>query len=268
MTPPTLGPAVTPHQVRPIEETADPNPDRPLLRLYVGPRFFLGAVPLPLRAWSGIPKLSGEQPLITALAQWREGARERLGWSDWEVGIAASSEDPVAPAAAGCRSVVLEPPAADQETLPRSVWTTPSAELTFKMLGVERERWPVILGKEEDFDAALERLRDELREDLVATIADVALTALENQQQTVVLTVKGRFVAGIRDELFRILPIDPYVAPESLDGLYQELLAQVRQEPLRASWGDLCESAGELTISLRQPASKLISASADAPTVP
>ena len=280
MTPATLGPVVTPYFVRPIEEGEEPDPDRPLLRLYVGPRFFMGAVPLQLRAWAGIPKAGGEQPVIVALQQWREGAKERLNWPDWE---ASGAGGPAAAfPTAGDRSVESAPatelplteyPPVEQKTAvewltyPRSAWTTPSRELTFEMLNVSRGRWQEILGPEDDFDLALERLTNELRDDLAATIANYAVSAMQEQQETVALTANGRFVPEFAREVTRILPIDPYIAPEALEQLRRQLLAQLRREPLRAWWGS-SESAGDLVLHLRKTDAGAGGASTAPPAIP
>jgi hypothetical protein len=246
MTPSTFGPAVTPHLVRPVTDASETTLHKPLLRLYVGPRFFMGAVPPPLKAWAGIPKSIGEPPVIAALQQWRKGAMERLAWFDWE------------PAETGSRSllVVSDPaPESPQQIPPRKLqlpsWTTPSTELTFKMLNVPHERWSEILGPDDDPTEVLTKLTKELRIELLATIADIAFSAREQQQERIALSVERRFTPEFVRDLFRTLPIDPYMAREALEGLHDELLAQIRREPLCGSWGVLVESEGGLVIHLR-----------------
>lgn len=100
-------------------------------------------------------------------------------------------------------------------------------------------------------DSVILQATQEFQQDLVATIADFALSAQDRGVSgPLALSRLGRFDEGFVRQLMRNLPIDPYQAPQILAGLHEELLASARAHELEASWGGLFEDAGDLRLVL------------------
>ena len=139
------------------------------------------------------------------------------------------------------------PPESREESI-GTRFPIPSRDLAFRLVNVAREDWKNETGR--PVEEVLTEVTTDLRKDLVATLADLAFTAIERGDSEVELSTSGRFSEDFVRELMRVLPIDPYVAPEVLDRLHAELLGFARSGGLVASWGHLVEKDGDLEIEL------------------
>jgi hypothetical protein len=128
----------------------------------------------------------------------------------------------------------------------------PSRDLVREMIAVPAEEWSVLTGRPEE--EVLPEVVQELRVNLLATLADFALTAIDQGHSgEVALSRSGRFDDGLTRQLMRNLPIDPYNSPQVLRSLHAELLEPARRHSLQAIWGELIETGGDLSLRLAQP---------------
>jgi hypothetical protein len=136
---------------------------------------------------------------------------------------------------------------------PRSP-SIPSPDLTLKMLNVTRE--DLLERGAEDPDSLLDEMSSDIRDELLGTIAQFALAALDRGLEKATLSHGNKLDADFASELMRSLPIDPYEAPQVLNQLQSELRsAATNGGALRASWGHIAEEpAGDLVLILNQTA--------------
>lgn len=132
-------------------------------------------------------------------------------------------------------------------------FSVPSPDLTLKMLNVTRDE--LIRRGAADPDSLLDEMSSDIRDELLGTIAQFALAALDRGLEKATLSHGEKLDADFASELMRSLPIDPYEAPQVLSQLQSELLSATKEGFLRASWGNLAaEPDGDIVLLLDKTA--------------
>jgi len=130
----------------------------------------------------------------------------------------------------------------------------PSPDLTLKMLNVTRDE--LIRRGAADPDTLLDEMSSDIRDELLGTIAQFALAALDRGLEKATLSHGEKLDADFASELMSNLPIDPYEATQVFSQLQSELLSAAKEGLLRASWGHFAaEPDGDIVLILDQTTS-------------